>query len=109
MELVCSTARKVTLVESPEMDKQYPGKFVTEATVMFFDATLETRFVENSLGTPDNPMTEDAHDAKFMELTTALLGQGRASDLLAVLHELPSSLAISELTAMCVVQEPGVL
>ena len=109
MELVCSAARKVTLVESPEMDKQYPGKFVTEATVIFFDGTFETSFVENSLGTPDNPMTEDAHDAKFMELTTAVLGAARASDLLAVLHELPSSLPISKLTAMCVLQEPGVV
>jgi hypothetical protein len=54
-------------------------------------------------------MTEDAHDAKFMELTTAVLGAARASDLLAVLHELPSSLPISKLTAMCVLQEPGVV
>ena len=47
MSRVRSAARKVKLVESPEMDKQYPGKFVTEATVTFLDGKVETAFVEN--------------------------------------------------------------
>jgi 2-methylcitrate dehydratase PrpD len=100
MDQVRSAARKVKLVESPEMDKQYPGKFVTEATITFQDGRSETHFVENSLGTPDNPMKEDAHDAKFMELTSSVLGEKRARALLATLHELPSALAVSQLTAM---------
>jgi len=103
MDLVRSVARKIKLVESPEMDKQYPGKFVTEATVSFIDGKSDTSFVENSLGTPDNPMAEDAHDAKFMELTVPVLGQARAKALLAVLHALPPGMALPELTAMCAV------
>lgn len=105
MDRVRATAQKVKLVESSEMDKQYPGKFVTEATVTFLDGEASTHFVENSLGTPDNPMTEDAHDAKFIELTSSLLGEDRAKALLAVLHELPPALALVDLTAMCVVGE----
>ena len=87
------------------MDEQYPGKFVTEATVSFLDGRTEIHFVENSLGTPDNPMKEDAHDAKFMELTSPVLGELRARALLAALHELPSSLPLAELTAMGVARE----
>ncbi|GAA4340741.1 MmgE/PrpD family protein [Variovorax defluvii] len=101
MALVLGTAQKVRIVESPELDKQYPGKFVTEAMVNFVDGRSETRFVENSLGTPDNPMTEDAHDAKFLELTSEILGRERATRLLAVLHELGPGTAIPELAAMC--------
>lgn len=105
MDRVRSAARKVKLVEAPEMDKQYPGKFVTEATVNFLDGRVETHFVENSLGTPDNPMTEEAHDAKFMELTSLVLGEDRARALLAILHALPSELALAELTAMGAARE----
>ncbi|CAM4137381.1 MmgE/PrpD family protein [Bordetella tumbae] len=102
MDLVMRTARKVTLIESPELDQQYPRKFVTEATVRLAGGRTETHFVENSLGTPDNPMTEEAHDAKFMELTTAALGKARARELLVALHELPDDMRLEDLTAMCV-------
>ena len=104
MALVLSTAQKVKIIESPELDKQYPGKFVTEATVNFIDGRSETRFVENSLGTPDNPMREEAHDAKFLELTSQILGRERSAKLLAVLHQLRPDTAIPELTAMCAVR-----
>jgi len=78
---------------------------VTEATVTLLDGRTEIHFVENSLGTPDNPMKEDAHDAKFMELTSPVLGELRARALLAVLHELPPGLPLAALTAMSVVSE----
>jgi 2-methylcitrate dehydratase PrpD len=102
MELVLRTARKIKLVEAAEFDRQYPGKFVTEAIVTLVDGGSETSFVENSLGTPDNPMTETAHDQKFLELTVDVLGPERAGALLRVLHELPPATGINELTAMCV-------
>jgi len=105
MDLVRGVARKIQLIEVPEMDKQYPGKFVTEATVNFVGGGADTSFVENSLGTPDNPMTEAAHDSKFMELTVPVLGESRARALLAVLHELPPGMAIAKLTAMCAAED----
>ena len=101
MQRVLEVARKIKLVESSDLDRQYPGKFVTQATIEFTDGTQETRFVENSLGTPDNPMDEAAHDAKFMELTTSVIGQQAAKTLLATLHELPADLRLAQLTALC--------
>lgn len=101
MVLVLRVAKKIQLVESTDMDKQYPGKFVTEATVVFVNGKSEMVFIENSLGTPDNPMTEEAHDAKFLELTADVIGTERARELLAILHELPADLALSDLTARC--------
>jgi hypothetical protein len=50
-------------------------------------------------------MTEAAHDAKFLELTTDVLGSERATHLLAVLHQLPRDLQLRELTSMCIAQE----
>lgn len=101
MERVRATARRVKLSEAPEFDRAYPGKFVTEATVRFVDGSAETRFVENSVGTPDNPMDEAAHDEKFIELTCEVLGPARAATLLRTLHALPPETPVTELTAMC--------
>lgn len=105
MDLVLATARKVQLVEATEYDKRYPGKFVTEATVTFKDGRQETTFVENSLGTPDNPMDEAAHDAKFLELTVDVLGEARARALLQTLHALPSDLTPQALTALAAAED----
>lgn len=102
MELVLRTARLVRIVPDPELDARYPGKFVTEATVAFKDGRSEVSFVENSLGTPDNPMDEAAHDTKFLELTSGVLGAERAGRLLASLHRLDPSTTVSQLTALCV-------
>jgi 2-methylcitrate dehydratase PrpD len=100
-ELVLRTARRIELVEEPEFDRKYPGKFVTEATIVLASGNAEKVFVENSLGTPDNPMTEAAHDEKFLELTVDVLGAERARKLLRVLHELHPRTDVGELTAMC--------
>jgi 2-methylcitrate dehydratase PrpD len=101
MALVDTVARKVQLVEDTGLDKQFPGKFVTEATLRFKDGRTESRFVENSVGTPDNPMTDEVHDLKFMELAAPVLGELRTRQLLDVLTRLPGNLMASELTRLC--------
>ena len=103
MARVGTVARKVQLVEDAGLDQQYPGKFVTEATVRFVDGRIESRFVENSVGTPDNPMTDEVHDLKFMELAAPVLGEPRSRQLLDVLHRLPGDLPVSELTRLCAI------
>jgi 2-methylcitrate dehydratase PrpD len=105
MDEVLRVAGKVVLIEETEYDRRYPGKFVTEATVKFSSGSTETSFVENSLGTPDNPMDEASHDTKFLELTTEVLGAQPAGRLLAVLHELPRELGLTELTALAAAPE----
>jgi 2-methylcitrate dehydratase PrpD len=103
MARVGAVARRVQLVEDSGLDQQYPGKFVTEATVRFKDGHTESRFVENSVGTPDNPMTDEVHDLKFMELAAPVLGEVRSRQLLDVLHRLPGDLPVSELTRLCAI------
>jgi 2-methylcitrate dehydratase PrpD len=101
MALVGAVARRIQLVEDTALDKQYPGKFVTEASVRFKDGRSEIHFVENSVGTPDNPMTEDVHDLKFLELSVPVLGDESSRRLLDVLHRLPDGLRVDELTQLC--------
>jgi 2-methylcitrate dehydratase PrpD len=102
MAPVIELARRIRITEAPELEKNYPGKFVADVTVSFQDGRSEHVFVEDPIGTDLNPMPEADQDAKFMELTLDLLGHERATALLATLRQLDPHMKAQALTAMCV-------
>ncbi|MGD9765571.1 MAG: MmgE/PrpD family protein [Candidatus Binatia bacterium] len=101
MGTVLETARLIRIDEAPELDRQYAGKFVADVTVHFRNGQSEHVFVEDPIGTAENPMPESEQDAKFMESTSGVLGRDRAARLLSALQELDSGMPVAELTAMC--------
>jgi 2-methylcitrate dehydratase PrpD len=101
MAPVIATARSIRITEEPALEKDYPGKFVADVTVTFRDGSSQHVFVEDPIGTDKNPMPEPEQDAKFMELTTDVLGAARAQALLAALRKLDPRMKASDLTAMC--------
>ncbi|MES2999572.1 MAG: MmgE/PrpD family protein [Pseudomonadota bacterium] len=103
MDKVLATAGRIKLVEAPELDERYPGKFVADITVKFADGRTEHVFVEDPIGTLENRMPEAEQDSKFMDLTTGVLGQSRAKALLSALRELNPRMPVGELVAMCTV------
>lgn len=100
MAPVLEVARGIRISESPEIEQRYPGKFVADLTLTLSDGTQEHLFVEQPIGSLENPMSEAQQDAKFMELTTEVLGEQRAQALLATLRELPLSAPVTDLTAL---------
>lgn len=102
MAPVIAMARGIRITEEPQLEKQYPGKFVADVTVAFKDGTSEHVFVADPIGTDTNPMPEAEQDAKFMELTTDALGAGRARTLLAALRAMDPKMRAADLTALCV-------
>ncbi|MBC8745977.1 2-methylcitrate dehydratase PrpD [Paraburkholderia sp. WC7.3g] len=101
MSPVMAAARGIKITEAPELEQQYPGKFVAEVTVTFRDGKSEHVFVEDPIGTLVNPMSEQQQDAKFMELTTDVLGDARAKALLTTLKEMDPRTKAADLMAMC--------
>lgn len=101
MAPVVAMARRIRIVEEPALEKDYPGKFVADVTVTFRDGSSQHVFVEDPIGTDKNPMPEHEQDAKFMELTTDVLGGERASTLLAMLRAMDPKTKAAELTALC--------
>lgn len=101
MDPVMATARRIEIAEAPELEQRYPGKFVADVTVTFRDGTSKHVFVEDPIGTLTNPMSEAEQDAKFMELTTDVLGKERALALLATLRTMDRRSKAAELMAMC--------
>ena len=73
MDRVLKTARWSRWSKT-DLDERYPGKFVADVTVTFRDGTTERRFIEDSRGTPENPMPAAVHDRKFLDLTSMVLG-----------------------------------
>nr|WP_321877003.1 MmgE/PrpD family protein [Paraburkholderia bannensis] len=100
MAPVIAMARSIRISEEPALEKQYPGRFVADVTVTFKDGHAEHVFVEDPIGTDRNPMPEQEQDAKFMELTRDILGEGRAQKLLATLRTLDPAMQTAQLTQM---------
>lgn len=98
---VLETARRIEVTEAPELDQRYPGKFVADITVAFRDGRQQHAFVEDPIGTLENPMPEGEQDAKFLELTTGILGGERARALLAALRTLDPRMEAADLMGMC--------
>jgi 2-methylcitrate dehydratase PrpD len=101
MAPVIAAARGIKISLSPELEQLYPGKFVADVTVTFRDGTSAHVFVEDPIGTLVNPMSEDVQDAKFMELTTDVIGEARSKALLATLREMDGRTSASDLMALC--------
>ncbi|RZL90054.1 MAG: MmgE/PrpD family protein [Variovorax sp.] len=98
---VMAMTRRIKITVEPELEKRYPGKFVADVTVTFRDGASEHVFVEDPIGTDVNPMPESEQDAKFMELTTDVLGVDRARVLLATLRTMDPRTKAADLAAMC--------
>lgn len=101
MAPVIAMARGIRISEEPQLEKQYPGKFVADVTVTFQNGSSEHVFVGDPIGTDTNPMSEAEQDAKFMELTTDALGAERAQTLLAALRAMDPRTKAADLTALC--------
>jgi len=102
MAPVVALAKQIRIVEDPALQENYPGKFVADVTIGWRDGTSQHVFVADPIGTDTNPMPEQAQDAKFMELTAGILGDGPAGRLLAALRDMDPRMRASELTALCV-------
>lgn len=98
---VMATARDIEIVEAPDLEQRYPGKFVADVTVAFRDGTSRQVFVEDPIGTTANPMPEAEQEAKFMELTGDVLGREPAQELLRALKTMDPRTRVADVMALC--------
>ena len=53
---VLAPARGIQIVEAPELEQRYPGKYVADVTVTFRDGKSEHVFVEDRSARSTHPM-----------------------------------------------------
>ena len=99
---VARLAQRVRITPKPELDAAYPGKWVGDITVTYTDGTAEHRFVEDSSGTVENPISQADLDTKFRDLTAPRLGEQGSVELLRTIADgdldMPASALADQLT-----------
>lgn len=97
---ILQLARTIEIIEDPELDRRYPGKFVADVTATFRDGTSSHVFVEDSAGTVENPLSQAMLDEKFDEIATAVLDRDRSAALLQAIKSLDGAARAASLTAL---------
>ena len=80
--VVCDLAARVEIEVDPEMDAIYPGRYAGIVTIVLDDGREFRRRVDDPKGMPENRMTADDLDAKFLSLAGRAVGHDAAAHVL---------------------------
>ncbi|MEV6253960.1 MmgE/PrpD family protein [Nocardia sp. NPDC051929] len=97
---VAEMARRVRIEVDTELDAAYPGRWIADITATYDDGSREHVFVDNPLGTAENPMSADDLDAKFRDLTSVAMGTERSEALLKSITASDPDLPVAEFAAL---------
>ena len=95
-------AGRLRITPRPDLDTAYRGRWIADIAVTLRDGTRESLFVDNPLGTAENPMSQADLDAKFRDLTVDALGEERGAELLAAITGGPLDLPATALARLLV-------
>lgn len=95
--IVCDLASRVAVEVDPEMDAIYPARYAGIVTIVLDDGRTLRKRVDYSKGMPENRMTPEAIDAKFLSLASAAIGWDHARRLLERIGGMFSSGSIAPL------------
>lgn len=79
---VVALSQRVEIEIDPEIDRAYPEIYGGKVTLVTKQGNVLTRKVDYSRGMPENPMSRDEIDSKFMSLATAAIGSESAASVL---------------------------
>ncbi|GAA5233895.1 MmgE/PrpD family protein [Verticiella sediminum] len=99
---VVALARRVEVEIDTEIDRAYPEIYGGRVTLVTRQGRTLTRKVDYSRGMPENPMSGEEIDRKFMSLASAAVGAERAAEVLAAarrLFDADSALPLADLLA----------
>jgi len=82
-------AERVRVVEDPEYTAALPERRPTTVTIHSRDGRVASSSVEGGRGDPEDPLTQEELEGKFMRLAGASLGAQRAAQSLQLLRRLP--------------------
>jgi 2-methylcitrate dehydratase PrpD len=80
--VVCDLASRVDVEVDSEMDAIYPGRYAGIVTVVLADGRQFKRRVDDPKGMPENRMTVDHLNAKFLSLAEFAVGKDAAAKTL---------------------------
>ena len=100
---VLQLARKVKVVADQEMDElQHAGKWPSRVQVVTKKGDLHEMFVEYPKGSPQNPLTDEELQRKFVRLSEKILDGKRMETIIERIDNLESMKEVSALTQLMV-------
>ncbi|MDA0655830.1 MAG: MmgE/PrpD family protein, partial [Proteobacteria bacterium] len=84
---ITADCAKISVYLDKELDAQYPEKRPTRVDVTTKDGKRFSKLVDEPLGAARNPVPEDAMVVKYMGLAAPVIGEQRATDVLAQLRQ----------------------
>jgi 2-methylcitrate dehydratase PrpD len=100
---VLEVARKVSVVQIPDAENSgRPGAPVPKLTVKTKDGNTYVEDLSPSKGSPQNPMTYEELENKFMGLATRVMPKEQASTIAAMVRDLEKVKDLRDLTELLV-------
>ena len=79
---VCELASRVRVEIDPEMEAVYPRLYAGKVTVVTKGGKRITKRVDYSKGAPENPLSKEDIEQKFLSLAGAAIGRAQSESLL---------------------------
>lgn len=97
---VLSFARKVRLVEDPEVIPYFPANEPSKVTVKLGNGDSYSKTIICSKGTPNNPMGNGELEAKFLSFASQVISDKHAKKTIELIRNLDSLESVKELSSL---------
>ena len=98
--IIFDLAKKLEIEVDPELDSLYPRIYGGQVLIETRDGNIYSRRVDYSKGMPENPMSADEIERKFMSLATASVGADSAEQILRAAKSAFSAGSIKDLNTL---------
>jgi 2-methylcitrate dehydratase PrpD len=103
---VVALARKVEIEIHEDVDRAYPEIYGGRVDLVLKNGTRLSRHIEYSRGMPENPMSPQEVERKFMSMASAAVGRESAAAILSqanAVFSAPSVKPLNDLLTSCTV------
>lgn len=97
---ILSLSKKIRAIIDEEVDAEFPEKMAARVTIRMKDGARYQEKVDFARGTPENPMTREELEAKFLSTATAIMPRQKAMEIINTINALETMGNISELARL---------
>ena len=97
--VVQETLKKVEIVADPELNNLYPEKFPSQIEIETNDGKVFKGEMYYAKGSPKNPFSDEEINEKFKGLSSPVIGDSKADQIVQAIEDLESVKDVNELTS----------
>lgn len=98
--IVARLCQQTSLVYDEELDKGYPEQYCSIVEVLLKNGRMHSQRVDWPKGHPNNPLTQEELETKFLRLVTTMISKERAGEIITMVNRLEEVENIGELAKL---------